>query len=285
MGKVLALDLDGTLLYPRKMFRMIPKKNVKFLRSWVDAGNKLVLVSSRGPEFMDRLKKELERDFDYIAYTSSYIKAEGEVIRDVSIPKEEMKIILDKIWELHHPLAYLMNVKGQPLMIKNLNVGTFFVLLLYQLYWIFQGKTREPYILNNKKFDDILSKNDVYKVMVFFGLRKKNGEVSKAINKRLREDFPDVECSWTSIINEITPKDCNKAFGLEYYLDYLKINRKDVYVVGDSGNDISMFNLFHENSYCMAHSYPSVKKYAAHVISRVYKLDKLVLNKGENNHE
>lgn len=285
MTKVLALDLDGTLLYPHKFFRMIPKKNVKFLREWVDAGNKLVFVSSRGPEFMDKLKLEVERDFDYIAYTSSYIKANNEVIRNVTIPKDEMKQILDKIWELHHPLAYLMNVDGAPLLIKNLNVGTIFVLGLYQLYWIFQGKTREPYILNNKVFDEELSKKDVYKVMVFFGLRKKNGEVSKVINKSLREQFPDVECSWTKIINEITPKDCNKAFGLKYYCDQLNIDPKDVYVVGDSGNDISMFNLFHENSYCMAKAYPSVKKYAAHVVSRVYKLDKLVLNKGEDNHE
>ena len=101
----------------------------------------------------------------------------------------------------------------------------------------------------------------------------------------LREEFSDVECSWTSIINEITPQNCNKAYGLKFYCDYLKINHEDVYVVGDSGNDISMFNLFHENSYCMAKAYPSVKKYAAHTISRVHKLDELVLKKGENNHE
>ena len=283
MAKLLALDLDGTLLYPSKFFRLIPKKNVKFLRRWIDAGNKLVLVSSRGPEFMDRLKVELERDFDYIAYTSSYIKANNEVIRDVSIPHDEMKTILDKIWEKYKPLAYMMNVKDRPLLIKNLNVGTIFMLFIYELYWIFQGKKREPYILNNKVFDEELGKSNVYKVMVFFGLSKKNGDISKEINKGLREDFPDVECSWTSIINEITPQDCNKGFGLKFYCDHLNIDPKDVYVVGDSGNDISMFNLFHENSYCMAKAYPSVKKYAAHTISRVHKLDDLVLKKENNN--
>lgn len=283
MNKLLAVDLDGTLLYPSKLFRIIPKKNVKFLRRWIDAGNKLVMVSSRGPHFMERLKVEIERDFDYISYTSSYIVANGEVIRDVSISGKEMKFITDRVFELYKPLAYLMDAKGKPMLIKNLNVGATFLLFLYKLYWIFQGKKREQYILNNKQFDEELNGGKIYKLMVFFGLRGKNNEISREINKGLREHFTDVECSWTSIVNEITPKDCNKGFGLEYYCDYLKINPKDVYVVGDSGNDITMFNLFHENSYCMAKAYPSVKKYAAHTISRVYKLDKLVLEKEKNN--
>ncbi len=279
MAKVLAVDLDGTLLYPHKIFRSIPKKNVKFLREWIDGGNKLVLISSRGPRFMKHLHDEIERDFDFISYTSSFIYANGKVIRDVSISGEEITAILKKIENKYHPLGLLVNVKDQPLLIKNLNVGARFIIFIYHLYWLFQGKNREPYILDNNYFDDVVTKGNAYKAMVFFGLAKSKSEISKEINKGLRDDFPDVECSWTSIINEITPKDCNKGFGLKYYCDYLKINHEDVYVVGDSGNDISMFNLFHENSYCMAHAYPSVKKYAAHTISRVHKLDKLVLKK------
>lgn len=285
MAKVLAVDLDGTLLYPSKLFRIIPKKNVRFLRKWIDAGNKVVMVSSRGPAFMERMKEEIKRDFDYIAYTSSFIKAGDKVIRDVSIGAEEGKEILEKINEIHHPLAYLMDVKDQPLLIKNLAVGGRLLIWIYHFYWFFQGKKHEPYILSNSTFDEYLEKGNIYKVMVFFGLAKSKGEISKEINKSLREEFTDVECSWTSIINEITPKDCNKGFGLKFYCDHLKINHKDVYVVGDSGNDISMFNLFHENSYAMSKAYPSVKKYAAHTISRVHKLDKLVLKKGEENHE
>ena len=285
MSKILACDLDGTLLYPSKFFRIVPKKNVKFIRKWIDAGNKLVVVSSRGPDFMHRLKEEIERDFDFIAYTSSYIEADGKVIRDVSINAIEMTTILNEIEEKYHPLAYLMDVKGQPLLIKNLAVGARLLILFYRLYWFFQGKKREPFVLSNWYFDDKLALGNVYKVMVFFGLAKSKSEISKEINKRLREQFKDVESSWTSVVNEITPKDCNKGEGLKYYCDYLKINHDDIIVVGDSGNDISMFNLFHENSYCMAKAYPSVKKYAGHTISRVHKLDKLVLNKGETNHE
>ena len=285
MAKVLAVDLDGTLLYPKTFFRIVPKKNVRFLRKWIDAGNKLVLVSSRGPDFMNRIKEEVERDFDYISYTSSHIVANNEVIRDVTIPGEEVKVILDKIEHIHHPSAYLMDLEGKPMLIKNLAVGAKLLIAFYRLYWFFQAKRKEPFILSNSVFDESLKDGKVYKVMIFFGLAKSKNEISKQINKSLREQFPDVESSWTSVVNEITPFNCNKGEGLKYYCDYLKINHDDVIVVGDSGNDISMFNLFHENSYCMAKSYPSVKKYAAHTISRVHKLDKLVLKKGEENHE
>lgn len=282
MAKLLATDLDGTLMYPKKFSRCIPKKNVKFLRKWVDSGNKLVLITSRGPAYMERLKKEIDRDFDYITYTSSYIVANGEVIRDKSIPYKTAKRLLDKIYERFHPNAYLMDAKGYPTAIRNNNGVPMFLVYLYKVYWWFQGKRREPWIYGNKEFDEILSKANVYKVMIFNGLRKKaNSIMSKEINKGIREEFPEIECSWSSVINEITPRNCNKGAGLTFYCDFLKIKPEDVIVVGDSGNDISMFNLFHENSYCMAKASPSVKKYAAHTISRVYKLDKLVLEKGE----
>ena len=120
----------------------------------------------------------------------------------------------------------------------------------------------------------------VYKVMTFFGMGKSKRTLSKEINKELRDNFPEIESSWSLIVNELTPKGCNKGEGLEHYCNVAKIPADDVYVIGDSGNDIAMFQKFHEHSYCMAHAYPSVKKYAKYTVSRVYSLDKLVL-KGE----
>ena len=281
MAKVLATDLDGTLMYPNRFFRCIPRKNVAFVRKWIDAGNKLVIISSRGPGFIKMLEKEIDRDFDYICYTSSLIRANGKIIKDDSIDGDTAEKVLNIINNKHRPVAYLMNNNTETLWIKNLSgVGTL-LMLIYKIYWIFQGKKREKYILNNRYFDEQVKSGNIYKVMVFFGLSGKNKEISREVNKELRESHPEVESSWSKIVNEITPLNCNKGAGLKYYCDYLNINHDDVYVVGDSGNDITMFNLFQEHSYVMAKAYPSVKKYAKHVISRVYKLDELVLSKGE----
>ena len=61
MSKLLAVDLDGTLFYPKQVTHRISKKNVAFLRKWIDAGNKVVLVSSRSNDFTNKLDKEIKR--------------------------------------------------------------------------------------------------------------------------------------------------------------------------------------------------------------------------------
>ena len=54
-------------------------------------------------------------------------------------------------------------------------------------------------------------------------------------------------------------------------------------VVGDSGNDISMFEAYQKNSFCMEHSPDAVKKHAAHVVKRFYDLEKYLYPSEERN--
>ena len=65
MAKLLAIDLDGTLFYPKRIRKCICKKNVEFLRKWIDEGNKLVLVTSRSTQFTAKLKDEIQRPVDF----------------------------------------------------------------------------------------------------------------------------------------------------------------------------------------------------------------------------
>lgn len=280
MGKLLATDLDGTLFYPKQIKRCISKKNVKFLRDWIDAGNDLVLVTSRSYQFTTRLEKEIDRPCSFINCTSSQITHNGELIRSEYMDKEGLKAAIAYLEEHVKPIAYLMTTKDYPMVIRNNGHASKLLLLIYKLYWIFQFKYREDYVMDNEIFDKEVEKGEVYKVMVFYGFKRSKKKFSKELNKILREQHPTLESSWTSIVNEITPLNCTKGQGLEYYCELTNTNKEDVIVIGDSGNDITMFNKFHDNSYCMSHAYPSVKKYAKHVVSRVFKLRKYVL-KGE----
>lgn len=281
MKRLLAVDLDGTLFFPRRFKKCISKKNVKFLRKWIDNGNRLVLVTSRSHQFTKKLDAEIERPFDVINCTSSQIYLDNKLIRDVKIDNSKLKVFLDEIDKEYKPLGFLITTEDHPIVIKNTGrVGKGF-LALYKLYWIFQFSYREEFVLDNDLFDKEIESGKVYKVMIFYGLGHNKNKISREINKKLREEYPEFESSWTSIINEITPKNCDKGSGLEFYCNYLNININDVYVVGDSGNDISMFNRYYEHSYCMKHAHKSVKKYAKHTISRVYKLENKVL-KGDN---
>ncbi len=281
MAKLLAIDLDGTLFYPKRIRKCICKKNVLFLRKWIDAGNKVVLVTSRSTQFTEKLKDEIKRPVDFINCCSSQIFANNEPIFDKWMPRKELKEILRRIEETYEPIAFLMTSENHPCIIKYSRKVNRLFTLFYRIWWWFQFSYREPFTVDNEMFENELETAKIYKIMNFIGIRKNKSKISKEINKELREEFPEIESSWTAQVNELTPQGCNKGNGVERYCQLLDINPDDVYVVGDSGNDITMFNKFHEHSYCMKRGHPSARKYAKHVISRVYNLEKLIL-RGEN---
>ncbi len=280
MCKLLACDLDGTLFYPRQLGRCIPPRNVRFLRHWIDAGNKVVLITSRSYEYVEKLFKEIKRPVDVMSCNSSKIHIDGKLVKHSWMPNEELKKIFEGIETKYEPIGYLLTAENHPCVIYNSKRRGRFFMVLLMIWYFFQFKYREKNEINNDLFIDLMNNGKCYKVMTFFGFGKKKRDLSKEINKALREKFPEIESSWSLIVNELTAKGCNKGEGLEQYCKLANIKDEDVYVVGDSGNDIAMFTKYHEHSYCMAHAYPSVKKYAKYAITRVHKLDKLVL-KGE----
>ena len=281
MGKLLAIDLDGTLFYPKRKRKCICKKNVLFLRKWIDAGNKVVLVTSRSTQFVEKLNDEIKRPVDFLTCCSSQVISGGKLIYEKTMPNDKLKLILSFIEKTYDPIALLMTSENHPCIIKyNRKVNHLF-LTFYRLWRWFQFSYREPYVYDNELFEKELNSSKIYKIMVFIGLRKNKAKISKETNKELREAFTDIESSWTAQVNELTPAGCNKGNGVERYCELMNINHDDVYVVGDSGNDITMFNKFHEHSYCMKRGHPSARKYAKHIISRVYKLEDLIL-RGEN---
>ena len=281
MGKLLAIDLDGTLFYPKRRRKCICKKNVKFLRNWIDAGNKVVLVTSRSSQFTEKLKDEIKRPVDFITCCSSQIIADDKMIYEKTMPNDKLKTIVSYVEETYKPIAFLMTSENHPCIIKYSRKVSRIYLTFYRLWHWFQFSYREPYIADNDLFEKELNESKIYKIMTFIGLRKNKATISKETNKELREAFTNIESSWTAQVNELTPSGCNKGNGVEHYCELMNIDKDDVYVVGDSGNDITMFNKFHEHSYCMKRGHPSARKYAKYIIPRVYKLEDLLL-KGED---
>jgi len=279
MTKLLAVDLDGTLFYPKQLTRRIPKKNVKFLQNWIDEGNKVVLISSRSYEFTEQLKREIKRPVDFINYNGGQVRVNDILERDNPMDNESLCQILEKIVKMNKSIAFLSSSDRFPAVLRD-NVGYGkFMRGFYRVWYWMQGQYREKYLVDNNLFDTEVKNGKVYCVRIFFGVKKNKKIMAKEVNKIVRTEFPNVESSWTDIMIELTPKGSHKADALQYYIDKIEFNKDNVYVVGDSGNDITMFTNFHKHSYCMNHSNSTVKKYAKYTISRVYELDKF-LKKG-----
>lgn len=276
MNKVIATDLDGTLFYPKARINMITKKNLAFLRRHSDAGGRIVLVSGRNSNFLQRVADKIDRPVDYIGCNAAFIKADGKYIKKVFFDKEKLNLALAEIDKLYAPRAcFLMSEDNR--FVSRDKFDSHFYRFAYKVWNFAQGAYREPLVVSKKQYDEIIDSGKVVKIMLLFGLGKKNCAKSKEANKVLRERFSDVlEASWSGEFIELSPAGCSKSEGLKYYLDYFNINHSDVYVVGDSGNDISMFNTFPEHSFCMKHASLSVSKYARFTIRRFSDIEKYI---------
>ena len=279
MKKVIATDLDGTLFYPRAKVNMIPKKNIIFLREFIEKGGRVVLVSGRSHHYAQKVSAKIGYPVDVIGANSAYLSVNEEVKEEHFLP-EEMLDIYQKIAKKFHIKGQLLMSKAYPLVIRGPEYS-WFKMKFYQFYYWAQGIYAEAYVYDHKLFIEELKSKQVYKMMLYFGLGKKDHNIAAEANKYIRENFPEIEASWIGSFVELTPKGCNKANGIEKYLRYLNIDKHDIIVVGDSGNDISMFNAYKENSFCMSHANQKVKKYAKHIIRRFYDLAPYVYENGE----
>ena len=274
-GKVLVTDLDGTLFFPKSHVRMIPKQNVEFIRKWVAEGNTIVLNSSRGEYFAKKIYERFGIPFDFIGLDGAYVRAEGKVIKEATFEPEGFKKLLMVLKRDFKPSIFIGSSKDYPILQSKAH-NTFLGTLFYSLYSMVQFVYHEPCIRSDTFFYQEIEKNRMGKMMVCIGLTKKKQRLAYHLTQVLSRRYPEYRFFWMNQFIEITPKGCDKGTGLQFYLDYRGISKENVTVIGDSGNDIPMFDAFYDQSYCMEHGPKEVQVHAKHVIRRVSDLEKLL---------
>lgn len=273
MPKVIATDLDGTLFYPRKPLRMISNKSLKFIQKFIDEGNRFVLVSGRNIKYCRKVQKKINRPLDIIGCNGAIIYIGDELIKESYFRNEDIARICDEIQKDYEPATISIMTSEENYFPKREN--SFINLTFYRLWSFFEFKYKEPFNKSFRKFQEAFKNGKIYKILFVLGITQRAKTVAKEANKTIREKYKDyVESSWSNQAIELSPRGCSKAEGLKYYADYLMINRNDIYVVGDSGNDISMFKEFHDNSFCMSRSPLSVSKHSKRVIKHFWELEK-----------
>lgn len=275
MEKVLAVDLDGTLFYPKQRRRLIHPKNVSFIRDFVAKGNRVILVTSRGQGFTEKTLAKLQLDLDYVCRNGAMVVHRGQVLRDQVWPRGVAYPLYLELLK-HYPNQAWSADSRQHLNVVHTGDKNRWVRLLYRLYYWSQGIYRESFLSDDDKFIEVLQKEDIYRILVYFGLGKKGVNRAKEALKLVKERFPNIESSWIDGLIEMAPLNCNKASGLQLILDRDNIRPEQVYVVGDSGNDTVLFKKYYAHSYCMKHSHPDIRRQAKYTVGRVYDLAKVL---------
>jgi phosphoglycolate phosphatase len=123
-------------------------------------------------------------------------------------------------------------------------------------------KCMQGYYLLKEKFDDI-ENQQVFPRMTEVVLSR-TFDISKG-NKILRENNLDLILVDSNYAFHINEKKINKAYGLQYLLNTLKISPSEVVAIGDSETDIPMFNLC-KNSITFESSKKTVKETAKFIV-------------------
>ena len=263
--KAIATDLDGTFFHPKKRIKMIPKKNKEFAKRFTDDGGRLVLVSSRSDNFYSRIKEHMDAPFDFIGANGAFAIIDGEMKWQRFFDTETLMAVVKGIQENYDPWIFMISSKDIPFVSARTGVK-WIVNVIYKWYMFVQGALRETPIKSDEIFYQEIEKGEVYKLMLFIGFTKKQMLKAKKLAEEINSKYDTIEAHWLNEVIEITPKGCTKADGVSKYLDYFGLTHDNIVVVGDGGNDIPMFERFHEHSYAMDHAHYSVKSHASKTI-------------------
>ncbi|MEN9820081.1 MAG: hypothetical protein RL379_859 [Bacillota bacterium] len=275
MPKLFAIDLDGTLFYPKKRIRLVSKENVAFLKFAISRGHQVVFVTSRNRIFVEKVLKEINLDIDFVCRNGCMVIHNHEIILDQSMTSQDVEDVTKYIQTKYQRFMFSIDTKNESNIVFTSNY-VWYLDLIYRLYYLLQGRYREAYKKDNDYFmKQVHGDAIIQRLLIYFGISKEGKKVALEESKKLKKKFPHLEIAWINGLIEVATSGTNKATALNLLINKKGIQPKDVVVVGDSGNDIPMFKAFSQ-SYCMEHAHPEVKKHAKHLIKRVHNLKKII---------
>ncbi len=275
MPKLFAIDLDGTLFYPKKRIRLVSKENVAFLKFAISKGHQVVFVTSRNRIFVEKVLKEINLDIDFVCRNGCMVIHNHDIILDQSMTSQDVEDVTKYIQTKYQRFMFSIDTKNESNIVFTSNY-VWYLDLIYRLYYLLQGRYREAYKKDNDYFmKQVHGDAIIQRLLIYFGISKEGKKVALEESKKLKKKFPHLEIAWINGLIEVATSGTNKATALNLLINKKGIQPKDVVVVGDSGNDIPMFKAFSQ-SYCMEHAHPEVKKHAKHLIKRVHNLKKII---------
>ena len=275
MYKIIAIDLDGTLL---NSFGEITPKTKDVLQRAIKNGVKVILASGRPVSAIENIATEIGSKEYLISGNGAlvYDMRENEVVYDKFLTKEQVLEIVDICEEN----SIYCNVYTETEVIaKALN---------YNVLFYHKENAKKPegkrtsinIVSNLRRYIEDLDENENFLKMtvcdpnrlIFNGIIRKlrniNSidvlDVSHMSRKTIKDGTDDVQIEY--FYTEITNKNVNKWSAVEYLLEKEDIKPEEVMAIGDNVNDKEMI----ENAglgVVMGNSSPQMKELADIVVS------------------
>ncbi len=273
MYKLIAMDMDGTLLKDDKTITTFNKEALKKAR---ELGVKIVLTSGRPVQGIKKYLDELELtgEDDYVIGLNGALickTSDYSIISSNAVLKgKDLKYIYNKV---NHLKTYFHAFTNKEDLInkkskfsddeeKRLNL-----------------KTRVVDFLNEVQDEDEILK------VVLEEEKEILDEITPQVPKELFEEYNVIRS--VDFMLEFMNKGCNKATGLEKLGQYLGISKEEIIAIGDADNDTEMIQ-YAGLGVAMGNAKDEIKKLADFVtrsneengVKNV--IDKFILSSSEN---
>jgi len=248
MYKLIALDMDGTLLNEDKK---ISKANLEAIRFARKKGIKIVLATGRPTKGIEKYLKELDliHDNEYVvSYNGALVQEvkSGRVIAQNTMSYDDLMFLFD--------ISKKLNVNIHALTLTSC------VTPKINDYSILEA-TMNHIPLEVVDFNCLDKNTTIVKVM-FVDPEKKLNAVISQLPESLYEKYTVVRSA--PFFLEFLNKKVNKGVGVELLAKKLGIKKEEIICVGDAENDIHMIK-YAGLGVAMGNAFPEVKKIADYI--------------------
>ncbi|SHI45648.1 hypothetical protein SAMN02745163_00297 [Clostridium cavendishii DSM 21758] len=233
--KILVSDLDGTLFRDN----IICDNDLKSLATLKDNGHKFIVATGRTLEGVRILSEKFNFEYDYLVLCNGSIvmNSSHEIIYKKSIDNSIALSIIKDYIDCEDLYIYLDTGTESYVPVNKYDK---------KLVAEFADNIK---VLNNEK---IFRLNCDFQILCFNSISNSIERV-EAIKTEIISKYGDlVEVYRNTHFLDIVPKNCSKGDGLNHILNEIGVNTTNVYTIGDSFNDLPMFEIT-DNSYTFHH--------------------------------
>ena len=249
--KLLASDFDGTLYFHNKEEK-IRESDLESIRKFQKEGNLFGICTGRHLKgILEPTKEKVDFDFYIVNSGAVILDKNREVIQEYKIERqvaEEVTKYIDKSVEVTFIIDdefYAINWKGNwP--IKVIEVSSIKEVDVEYLDAL------------SFHFEDLDQATEIYNHIV--------NKYSYII---------DVYQNITNL--DFAPKGCSKGNALKKVMDYYKVNCDDMNCIGDSWNDLPMFEAV-DNSFTFTYSPKDIQQSTKHVIDSLEECISIIMS-------
>lgn len=251
--KLLISDLDGTL-YPKTNKEIQLKRNVDAIKKWIKQGNKFAVATARGLHHYSYLYNVLGFDVNFIGCNGAATRFEDgkEIIK--TMPCQIYIDLCNYVLENH------------------INAG---VATGYDDAWVWSSKDCYPigYNLFKPGVEETIKVANLKEMDPTVGVDRIQIYVPENDLIELRTaiesmNLPVIVTTSDTNLIDIGPLNSSKGISIHELCNEYHIDLKDIISIGDSENDIPMFQVSN-TSYCIEHASIHVKNHATNIVSSV----------------